>query len=92
VWLIEVKILSEVCGMLWLYLAKEICDKIHLQSDAASDERLLLEDVQKILVRLGSVEAQVSSCRQMFETSKAQEQQNLDRNSAVAEISWIFQT
>lgn len=57
----------------------EICDKIHLQSDAASDERLLLEDVQKILVRLGSVEAQVSSCRQMFETSKAQEQQNLDR-------------
>jgi hypothetical protein len=52
----------------------------------------LLEDVQKILVRLGSVEAQVSSCRQMFETSKAQEQQNLDRNPAVAEISWIFQT
>lgn len=65
--------------MLWPYLAKEICDKIHLQSAAASDVQ--------ILVRLGSLEAQVSSCRQMFETSQAQEQQNLDRNSAVAEIS-----
>ena len=71
-------------------MAKEICHKIHLQSDAASDERLLLGDVQKILVRLGSVEAQVSSCRQMFETSKAQEQQNLDRNSEAVECSWIF--
>lgn len=69
----------------------EICQKIHMQSDAA-DERLLLGDVQKILVRLGSVEAQVSSCRQMFETSKAQEQQNLDRYGKLRKESSLLVT
>ena len=49
-------------------------------SDNMSEERHLLGDVQKILVRLGTVEAQVSSCRQMFEKSSAQEQENLDRS------------
>lgn len=68
----------------------EICQKIHMQSDAA-DERLL-GDVQKILVRLGSVEAQVSSCRQMFETSKAQEQQNLDRYGKLRKESSLLVT